>query len=134
MGFCATGHLQASGRLVQELNACTVLKETTCLCLLTQSPTIANDRLVINNQIPVSQNNLQYRILHLSIRRLLLYKHLKNNMSENKPSAPMTHEACKYMVSYEVWDLWSHQYPGNWVATGRAVVYHAQAATGLKQV
>ena len=44
---------------------------------------------------------------------------------------------CLYCTfSCEVRDLWSHPWPGNWVAIGRAVVYYAWAghaySTGFK--
>ena len=54
---------------------------------------------------------------------------------KNKPSTPMTDVACESKVSLIVRSS-MRPYPGNWVAIGRAVSYHAQAArafsTGIK--
>ena len=46
-----------------------------------------------------------------------------DNMSKYKPSIPMTHIACKAKLLSVVRfrDLWSHPWPGNWVAIGRTL-------------
>ena len=42
----------------------------------------------------------------------------------------MTNEACESKLSFscKVRDMWFHSIPGNWVASGRAVVYFVRAA------
>ena len=51
-----------------------------------------------------------------------------DNMSKNKPSTSTTHVESKLRL---VARSFLHQYPRNWVAIRRAVVYHAQAAQYL---
>ena len=64
-----------------------------------------------------------------------LYKPPWITCQKNKPSTPMTHVACESKLRSVVKSS-MHPCPGNWVAIGRAVVYHGRAAhtfsTGTK--
>ena len=53
------------------------------------------------------------------------------NMSKDKPNACKTHEACESKLRLVVRSS-MHPYPGEWVAFGHFVMYHAWAARELR--
>ena len=59
-------------------------------------------------------------------KHLRLYKHLWITSQKIKPSTSLTHAACETKLRSFVRSS-MYQYLGNWVANGRAVVYHARA-------
>ena len=76
-------------------------------------------------------NHLHYRhLIPAPVDRISTsawsYKHPWMTCQKNKPITPMTHAACESKLRSVVRSS-AHPSQGNWMGTGRAVVYYARA-------
>ena len=88
IGVCTTCHCQTSGRLLLELNACTVVLENWIFKYLREN-----------------KYSTDIKFLHQSTCQCQVVQRPMDSMSKNEPRTSMTHVACELKLPH----LWGHQ-------------------------